>query len=42
MRILWDEPALQRKMRWVRGTPSETQPELTALHVMRSTSKTSR
>src|SRR5256885_9299802 len=42
MRILRDEPALQRKMHWVRGASSETQPELAALHVLRSTSKTSK
>src|SRR5438876_9678095 len=42
MRILRDEPAFQRKMRWLRGTPSETQSQLASLQAQRSPSKTSR
>src|SRR5207245_8890708 len=42
MRILRDNPAVQRKMRWLRGTPSEAQSQLASLQAQRCASKTSR
>ncbi len=39
MRLLRDEPTVQRKMRWLRGAPSETQSQLASLQAQRSASK---